>query len=86
MPEQTQELSADERLDEDWLVVQSVLPQGWESKARELGAFRRGRAIPDAATLLRVMLIHLAQGCGLRETAVRAKQGGLATLFLVANM
>ena len=84
MAELTIELSADERLDEDWLVVQSVLPQGWESKARELGAFRRGRAIPDAATLLRVMLIHLAQGCGLRETAVRAKQGGLATLSDVA--
>lgn len=77
-------LGVDERLDEDWLVVQSMLPQGWEGKARELGAFRRGRAIPDAATLLRVMLIHLAQGCGLRETAVRAKQGGLASLSDVA--
>lgn len=84
MTEQTTELNADERLDEDWLVVQSVLPPGWESKARELGAFRRGRAIPDAGTLLRVMLIHLAQGCGLRETAVRAKQGGLASLSDVA--
>lgn len=77
-------LGVDERLDEDWLVVQSMLPQGWEGKARELGAFRRGRAIPDPATLLRVMLIHLAQGCGLRETAVRAKQGGLASLSDVA--
>jgi hypothetical protein len=84
MTELTIESSAEERLDEDWLVVQSLLPQGWESKARELGALRRGRAIPDAATLLRVMLIHLAQGCGLRETAVRAKQGGLATLSDVA--
>ncbi len=84
MNETAIELSADERLDEDWLVVESVLPQGWESKARELGAFRRGRAIPDAGTLLRVMLIHLAQGCGLRETAVRAKQGGLASLSDVA--
>jgi hypothetical protein len=84
MTELPSELNADERLDEDWLVVQSLLPQGWESKARELGALRRGRAIPDAATLLRVMLIHLAQGCGLRETAVRAKQGGLASLSDVA--
>ena len=84
MAELAIELSAEERLDEDWLVVQSVLPQGWESKARELGAFRRGRGIPDATTLLRVMLIHLAQGCGLRETAVRARQGGLATLSDVA--
>lgn len=84
MAELTTGLTVDERLDEDWWVVQSMLPLGWEGKARELGAFRRGRAIPDAATLLRVMLIHLAQGCGLRETAVRAKQGGLASLSDVA--
>ena len=84
MAELTTGWGVDERLDEDWLVVQSMLPLGWEAKARELGAFRRGRAIPDAATLLRVMLIHLAQGCGLRETAVRAKQGGLASLSDVA--
>lgn len=60
------------------------MPQGWEAKARELGALRRGRGIVDAATLLRVMLIHLAQGCGLRETAVRAREGGLASVSDVA--
>jgi hypothetical protein len=30
------------------------------------------------------MLIHLAQGCGLRETAVRAREGGLASVSDVA--
>lgn len=71
-------------LNEDWSVIESILPEGWEEKARELGAFRRGRRIPTAAILLRVMLIHLAQGCGLRETAVRARHGGLADLSDVA--
>ena len=73
-----------ERLEEDWQLVEGLLPQGWEGKARELGALRRGRGIADAATLLRVMLIHLAHGCGLRETAVRARLGGLASVSDVA--
>lgn len=74
----------DERLNEDWELVKRLLPEQWEQKARELGAFRRGREIADPSTLLRVMLIHLAQGCGLRETAVRAQHGGLARVSDVA--
>lgn len=75
---------SDENLTEDWELVKCLLPEQWEQKARELGAFRRGRGITDPSTLLRVMLIHLAQGCGLRETAVRAQQGGLASVSDVA--
>ena len=84
MREAATELDPSERLEEDWQLVQDLLPQGWQGKARELGALRRGRGIADAATLLRVMLIHLAQGCGLRETAVRAREGGLASVSDVA--
>jgi hypothetical protein len=84
MREASTEFDSGERLEEDWQLVQDLLPQGWEAKARELGALRRGRVIVDAATLLRVMLIHLAQGCGLRETAVRAREGGLASVSDVA--
>lgn len=75
---------SDERLDEDWELVKHLLPEQWEQKARELGAFRRGKGITDPSALLRVMLIHLAQGCGLRETAVRARHGGLASVSDVA--
>ena len=39
---------------------------------------------PDAATLLRVLLIHLAQGGSLRETAVRAAEGQLVAASDVA--
>ena len=74
----------DENLTEDWELIKRLLPEQWEQKARELGAFRRGRGIADPSTLLRVMLIHLAQGCGLRETTVRAQQGGLAIVSDVA--
>jgi hypothetical protein len=71
-------------LGEDWAIVESLLPEHWQSQARELGAFRRARGIADARALLQVMLIHLAEGCGLRETATRAGLAGLAQVSDVA--
>ena len=69
---------------EDWAVVERILPEGWQLQARELGALRRCRGFHDASSLLRVMLIHLGEGCSLRETAVRAREGGLADISDVA--
>jgi hypothetical protein len=69
---------------DDWEVVQRLLPAGWQEKAKELRALRRTREFPDAQTLLRVMFIHLAEGCSLRETAVRAAEGGLVAVSAVA--
>jgi hypothetical protein len=69
---------------EDWAVVMAMLPAQWEAKAVELGAVRRLRGFGSIASLLRVLLIHLADGCSLRETAVRASAGGLAAVSDVA--
>jgi hypothetical protein len=69
---------------DDWMIVQRLLPVGWQDKARETGALRRCREFPDAAMLLRVLLIHLAEGCSLRETAVRAAEGQLVEVSDVA--
>jgi len=71
-------------LGEDWRIIESMLPPRWMEMARETGAFRRARGIGDARVLLQVMLIHLAEGCGLRETAARAAQGGIAEVSDVA--
>lgn len=71
-------------LGEDWGIIESLLPEHWQSQARELGAFRRARGIADARALLQVMLIHLAEGCGLRETAARADLAGIARVSDVA--
>lgn len=71
-------------LGEDWSIIESLLPEDWQGQARELGAFRRARGIADARTLLQVMLIHLAEGCGLRETAARAALAGIAQVSDVA--
>lgn len=76
--------STTNKLDEDWRIIERTLPAGWEAKARELGALQRTRGVKDASSLLRVMLIHLADGCGLRETAARAKLAGLADISDVA--
>lgn len=70
--------------DADWAAIERVLPEQWQAKARELHAIRRTRGLSDPASLLRVLLIHIAQGCSLRETAQRARLGGLATLSDVA--
>lgn len=67
-----------------WELVQDVLPDGWQDKVRELGAVQRFREFADASSLLRVLFMHLVDGCSLRETAVRAREGGLADVSAVA--
>ena len=80
------ELAAGElaSIGQDWEVVMQMLPAQWEAKAIELGAVRRLRGFASVGSLLRVLLIHLADGCSLRETAVRASAGGLAGVSDVA--
>jgi hypothetical protein len=69
---------------EDWQVICQFFPAGWEAAARPLGAWRRARGFPDAATVLRALLTHLADGCSLQETAVRAEQAGWCSVSAVA--
>jgi len=70
---------------ENWQCLKYFLPKGWEERARQLGAWRRTpRSIPSTESLLRLLLIHLADGCSLRETVVRAQQGGIASISDVA--
>lgn len=69
---------------EDWHVICQFLPVGWEDAARQLGALRRARGIPNAVVLLRTLLTHLADGCSLQETATRAEQAGWCSVSAVA--
>jgi len=70
--------------EEDWEVLMTFLPVGWQAKAKELGALLRCRVFDSAENLLRALLIHLAEGCSLRETAVRAKHGDIVSVSDVA--
>lgn len=69
---------------EDWSVICGLMPEGWKEKAKELGALTRYRKFKDGETLLRTLLIHLSEGCSLRETAIRARESGLTSLSDVA--
>ncbi|HEX9841435.1 MAG TPA: IS4 family transposase [bacterium] len=69
---------------DDWEVLKSVLPEGWQEQAKALGAFQRGRKVKDAEALLRLLLIHVAGDCSLRLTALRAEQAGVCEVSDVA--
>lgn len=69
---------------QDWPYLVTFFPDGWQQKAKELGALLRCRKFQDAESLLRTLLIHLADGCSLRETAVRAKHGNIVSISDVA--
>lgn len=72
-------------LTDDWVVVQQFLPEGWQGQARKRGALRRApRGVDGPEALLRILLIHLAAGCSLAETAVRAQEAGFGKLSSVA--
>lgn len=62
------------------------LPSGWDTQAFETGAMRRVREFKNPEALLRTLLVHLAEGYSLRETAVRVRQGGIADVSDVAIM
>lgn len=69
---------SEELMSEDWAVIERFLPDGWEEKAEELGAWQRRRGFRNKEVLLRTLLIHIASGCSLEETAVRAKEADFA--------
>ena len=68
----------------EWEIVEKVLPEGWREAARHTGALKRARGFDGPGSLLRALLIHLVDGCSLRETAVRASMGGIASVSDVA--
>ena len=73
-----------EYIREDWNVLLSVFPPGWEELAQKTGALKGLRKNKSAENLLRTLLLHIACGYSLRETAARAKETGIAELSDVA--
>lgn len=71
-------------LEEDWKVLVSFLPEDWERLAIRTDALKGLRRDRSAEKCLRTLLIHLACGYSLRETALRAREARLANLSDVA--
>jgi hypothetical protein len=69
---------------DNWPVLASFLPAGWQHEAKVSGALTRARGVSGPDALLRILLIHLAKGYSLTETAVRARNAGLGEMTAVA--
>ena len=44
--------------EEDWAIVESLLPEGWQEKCKELKVYQLNRAFDGPGDLLRTLLIH----------------------------
>src|ERR1035438_1832026 len=60
-------------LEENWKMLTSFFPTGWQQMAWQSGAVERLRGFPSPDVLLRMLMLHVARGYSLRETVVRAK-------------
>jgi hypothetical protein len=74
----------DQLIAQDWDIVKRMLPADWEESARQCGALRRCRNVDSAETLLRLILLHVAGGRSLRQTAARAEAFQWAVISDVA--
>ena len=48
--------------EEDWRVLVSLFPEGWQQQAKQTGAIVRERGITSPDALLRLFLLHVARG------------------------
>ena len=71
-------------MDEDWALLLTMMPDRWRELARETKALKGLRKDKAEGDFLRMLLLHLACGYSLRETAVRAREAKLADLSDVA--
>jgi hypothetical protein len=72
-------------MEEEWEILASLLPEGWQELARETGAMRRARGeVKRPETLLQILLLHVATGLSLKQTVARAQTQGIASLSDVA--
>jgi hypothetical protein len=61
-----------------------ILPEGWEAKAKELGAFQRAREIKSPKELLRLILLYLTEGKSFAGTSAITTLSGEAVISKVA--
>jgi len=71
-------------LDEDWDLLLTFFPSNWKWLAARTKALKGLHGDTSAANAMRVLLLHVAGGYSLRETAVRARLGNVANLSDVA--
>lgn len=66
-----------------------LLPEGWEAKAKELGALQRAREIKTAGELLHLILLYLTEGRSFRGTSALldlSKKAHLSDVAILKRM
>jgi hypothetical protein len=58
----------------------AVMPEGWEDKAKELGALLRSRGIRNATDLSRLVFLYLTEGKSFSGTAALLKLAGIGSM------
>jgi hypothetical protein len=71
-------------LPEEWEILRGWLPDDLDARARQHQFFRRARGLTDGERWLRLILMHVAGGLSLEQTALRARELGLAEISGVA--
>ena len=71
-------------LPEAWSIIRNWLPDDLNERARADGFFQRSSGLNDAELWLRLILMHVAGGLSLKQTALRARELGLAQISSVA--
>jgi hypothetical protein len=74
----------DDCLPEEWGILRSWLPQDLNASAKRFDFFQRARGLTDGERWLRLILMHVAGGLSLAQTAVRARELGVASISGVA--
>ena len=65
------------RGEEGWYeLLLEMLPEGWEAKAKELGAMQRTREVKTPGELLRLILLYLTEGKSFAGTVALARHCG----------
>ncbi len=75
---------ANDALPEEWEILRSWLPEDLDARARHHQFFQRARGLTDGERWLRLILMHVAGGLSLEQTALRARELGLAQVSGVA--
>jgi Transposase DDE domain len=74
----------DDPLPEEWEMLRDWLPTDLNGRARRHRFFQRARGLTDGECWLRLILMHVAGGLSLEQTAMRARELGLAQISGVA--
>lgn len=71
-------------LESDWQILLRMFPSNWRELAQSTKAVVRNRNFQSEEHLMRTLLLHVAGGYSLRETATRAKMSNIADISDVA--